>query len=67
MKIPLLSIMVALLIEVNAPAQSTSTLPDYLTSYMQLKDALYSSDVAKAKTAAIDMKNKLSNVDKPGK
>ena len=67
MKTPLLSIVVALLIGASASAQTTSTLPDDLTSYMQLKDALYSSDVAKAKTAAIDMKNKISIVDKPSK
>ena len=59
MKTQLLSIVVALLIGASAPAQSTVSLPDYLTSYMQLKDALHLSDVAKSKTAATDMKNKI--------
>ena len=61
MKTHLISIVVALLIGASAPAQSTVTLPDYLTSYMQLKDALHLSDVAKAKTAANDMKDKIGN------
>ena len=64
MKIPLLSIVIALLIGANAMAQTSSKesiqtkMPEYLTAYLQLKDALHGDDAAKAKTAADDMKRK---------
>ena len=60
-KTQLLSIIVALLIGAITSAQSTESLPDYLTSYMQLKDALHVSDVAKTKAAATDMSHKIGN------
>lgn len=58
MKTRLLSIAIALIIGANANAQTTG-MPDYLTAYMQLKDALHEDDAAKAKTAAADMKMKI--------
>jgi membrane fusion protein, copper/silver efflux system len=59
MKTQLLSIMIVLLMGEGASAQSTTTLPDYLAAYIQLKDALHQGDVAKTKTAATDMKDKI--------
>lgn len=66
MKIPLLSIVIALLMGVNAMAQISpkesiqTKMPDYLTAYLQLKDALHEDDAAKAKTAAAEMKTKIT-------
>jgi len=60
-KTQLLSLIVALLMGASATAQSTPGLPDYLTAYLQLKDALHLSDVAKTKAAATDMKSKIGN------
>jgi len=59
MKTQLLPIVVALFMSINAIAQNPG-MPDYLTAYMQLKDALHEDDAAKAKTAAADMKTKVT-------
>lgn len=59
MKIQLLSIAVALIVALNANAQTTK-MPDYLSAYMQLKDALHADDAARTKTAAADMKTKVT-------
>src|SRR4030095_148652 len=59
MKTQLLSMVIALLMGVNANAQN-SKMPDYLTAYMQLKDALSEDNAAKAKTAASAMKTKVT-------
>ena len=69
MKTPLLSIVIALLIGANAMAQTSpkeslqTKMPDYLTAYTQLKDALHEDDAAKAQTAANDMKTKITGED----
>jgi hypothetical protein len=60
MKTQLLSVVVVLFIGANAPAQSTTALPGYLTAYMQLKDALHQDDPAKSAVAASDMNSKIS-------
>lgn len=66
MKIPLLSIVIALLVWTNAMPQASqkdsiqTKMPEYLTAYLQLKDALHGDDAAKAKTAAAEMKTKIT-------
>ena len=47
-----------LLLVISAKAQSADT-PGYIVAYLQLKDALHMSDVAKAKTGATEMKSKI--------
>jgi len=59
MKTQLISIVMVLIMGVSAKAQSAST-PDYIAAYLQLKDALHMSDVAKAKSAATGMKSKIT-------
>ena len=59
MKTQLISIIMVLLLGISAKAQSAST-PDYIAAYLQLKDALHMSDVAKATSAAKDMKSKIT-------
>ncbi|HYV92366.1 MAG TPA: DUF3347 domain-containing protein [Chitinophagales bacterium] len=67
MKTQLLSIVLALIMGSGATAQTSAKesnqtkMPDYLTAYLQLKDALHEDDAAKAKIAAADMKTKITN------
>ncbi|MBA2422955.1 MAG: DUF3347 domain-containing protein [Chitinophagales bacterium] len=65
MKAQILIIIVSALIGAGACGQSTnhSPLPEYLSAYMQLKDALYYEDVSKVKEAATDLKIKIGKAE----
>jgi lipoate synthase len=63
MKTKMFAIIFAALVVANSNAQSVSNLPDYLTAYMQMKDALHVGDIAKTKNAAVEMKSAITSKD----
>lgn len=67
MKTQMLLIVITLLTGAAATAQTSpkesiqSKMPEYLTAYLQLKDALFGDNAAKAKTAATNLKAKITS------
>lgn len=61
MKTHLLSITIVLIIALQATGQPTPQVPEYVTAYLQLKDALHFGDVVKTTAAAGEMNSKISS------